>query len=324
LPGIKGNALTKNDLGINAENTPKFKEVWTDIQARMGKRPDKPREIKKTLGKDDFLKIMIMQMQHQDPTKPFDADKMAAEMAQITSVEQLKNVNTNLNKMSNQNKPLEKLAMTHLIGKTVTLDQSRFSHIKGDNRSLGYDLTEDLNQVKVSVVSPASGEVIFTKDVGGIKSGRHSFLWSGKKDNTVIADSGTYLLKVEGVNNRGENITVKNQGRQKVIGVSFVGEEPVLLVGNSKSQNKISMKNIVKIEDGSIQVQNEPKKTGNSSNFFTFKKGEGSKNLDVSALSSDERQAIKQYEKSNNIFGNSLENRDNFDVNLKQRKGGDK
>ena len=62
-------------------------------------------------------------MKFQDPTSPFKPEQMAAEMAQFTSVEQLQNVNQNLAKMSTANQPMERLAMTGLIGKTVTVDR---------------------------------------------------------------------------------------------------------------------------------------------------------------------------------------------------------
>ena len=105
VESVKSQQATKDSS--ESARAPKFGDVYQEIQAKYGEKPEKPREIKKTLGKDDFLKIMITQMKNQDPTNPFKAEQMATQMAQFTSVEQLHNINQNLGKISSQNRPLE-------------------------------------------------------------------------------------------------------------------------------------------------------------------------------------------------------------------------
>ena len=289
--------------GQTQERAPSFKEAWTDIQAKMGAKPEKPREIKKTLDKDDFLKIMITQMQHQDPTKPFEADKLASEIAQITSVEQLQNVNRALTKLATQNRPLERLAMTNLLGKTVTVDKNRFLHQKGTNESLSFTLPEEAKSVKVALISE-KGEVVLEKDLGAQKAGLVSFSWDGKKSNFNDSDTGNYVMQVQAKGKQEQNLSVNAQARVKIIGISYQGEEPVFLVGDRDRQEKVTMNNIIQIDDADSTVlpqalqQNLAGKPQSgdqkSSSYFSFTPGVGSQNLEQAPSPAKPNQQLVQ------------------------------
>ncbi|MDR3606762.1 MAG: flagellar hook assembly protein FlgD [Oligoflexia bacterium] len=275
-----------------------FGDVLKRMQAQYGAKAEKPREIKKTLGKDDFLRIMITQMKNQDPTNPFKAEQMAAEMAQFTSVEQLQNMNQSLQKMSNQN-PAERMVMTNLIGKTVTVDKDRFPHVEGQNESLAFTLPKESKQTHVALISE-TGEVVLEKDIGPQKKGENTFVWDGLKSNTLQAKGGNYILRIEATDEHDNPIQTDPRAKARVIGVSFEGSEPVLLVGDNKNQAKITMKSVVKVESdfsaGAAQTQaGGEADAADKPKFFTFRKGEGSSNLDPSTASPEVAAALAKY-----------------------------
>lgn len=84
---------------------------------------NRPNQQKKTgdgaLGKDDFLKILITQLQNQDPTNPMDDREFIAQMAQFSSLEQMTNMNTTLEKFIQQQTDSKMFEYSHLIGKNV-------------------------------------------------------------------------------------------------------------------------------------------------------------------------------------------------------------
>src|SRR5262249_6306496 len=145
------------------------------------------------------------------------------------SVEQLQNINQNLGKMQNQSQPLERLAMTNMIGKTVTIDRERFQHIEGQNESLSFNLPKDASEVRVLLLSDA-GETVLDKQMGTQKAGEVALAWDGKKTNTLPAKGGNYTLRIEAKGEKGEMLQTNPMAQARVVGVSFEGGEPSFLV----------------------------------------------------------------------------------------------
>ena len=297
--------------GSTSSTDPKFGEVWSKLQAQYGAKAEKPREVKKTLGKDDFLRLMITQMKFQDPSKPFEMEKMGAEMAQLSSMEQLQNLNQTMKALVNRDQPMERMAMTGMIGKVVSVDRQRFPHTEGESNVLKFNLPQDAAQLSVTVLDQTGAPVI-EKELGPQKKGEGIFTWDGLKANTLPAKTGNYTYKVKALDGQGQEMKLSQAGDTRVIGVSFEGQKPVLLVGDSSNPEKILMENVSRIvDDGGLaspsasipgarslaqaSAENRPAAANPLGNFFTFKKGEGSKPLEANSLSADEAKAMESY-----------------------------
>lgn len=83
--------------------------------------------MQQTLGKDDFLELLITQLRHQDPTNPMKDKEFISQMAQFSSLEQMTNMSENFKELSgtlNQGNAL------NLLGKQVTVRQGE-SKVEG-------------------------------------------------------------------------------------------------------------------------------------------------------------------------------------------------
>lgn len=74
------------------------------------------RQASQELGKDDFLRLLITQLQHQDPTSPMENTQFIAQMAQFSSLEQMTNMSTEFTKLANM---LNSGEAVSLLGKSV-------------------------------------------------------------------------------------------------------------------------------------------------------------------------------------------------------------
>lgn len=80
----------------------------------QGKKPSQ------SLGKDDFIKILITQLTHQDPTAPMEDKEFIAQMAQFSSLEQMTNMAQDFNRLANL---LSGSEATGALGKSVELTE---------------------------------------------------------------------------------------------------------------------------------------------------------------------------------------------------------
>lgn len=77
------------------------------------------RKTSNVLGKDDFLKLLITQLQNQDPTSPMENTEFISQMAQFSSLEQMTNMSSSFSKMAAY---ISSSEATSTLGKTVELD----------------------------------------------------------------------------------------------------------------------------------------------------------------------------------------------------------
>lgn len=225
-------------------------DVLKRITDQYGAPEQKEREAVKKLGKDEFFKLMVTQMQHQDPMKPYQNEEMAAQMAQFSSLEQMLNVNQNLDKLTQAQFPLQQLGAAGLIGKYVTADTSRMMHTEGKPTDLKFDLTDDAAKVRIAVLNDR-GETVREIEAENLKKGEAKIAWDGKAANKMPAKSGTYAIQVAAEADNGKPIPIQTQKTEVVNGVSFDGKETILLTGDPKNPRKMLLKNVAKIVDPS-------------------------------------------------------------------------
>lgn len=84
------------------------------------------------LGKDDFLKILITQLQNQDPTSPMQDREFIAQMASFSSLEQMTNMNQTMQQFLTFQTEASLLQQSQMIGKQVTYESETVDE-EGEN-----------------------------------------------------------------------------------------------------------------------------------------------------------------------------------------------
>ena len=124
---------------------------------------------------DRFLKLLVAQMQSQDPLSPMDNAQVTSQMAQINTVSGIQTLNTSVQALSTQFVQMQALQGATLVGHDVVVPGNSLSIVDGQGAG-GYELASAASGVKIDVLSP-SGQVVDSIDLGAQSSGMHSFNW---------------------------------------------------------------------------------------------------------------------------------------------------
>jgi flagellar basal-body rod modification protein FlgD len=164
---------------------------------------------KSELGQQEFLQLLVAQLQNQDPVNPMDGAEFAAQLADFNSVEQLISVNEGLSQLA-ISQDLMGASLTNsmaasLTGKEVRALSNQIALSSEGNASVNYKLNDAASQVEI-VIRTESGAEIRRETLSGIPSGDNSWTWDGLDTNGERMGEGKYTVEViakSGDNNVG-------------------------------------------------------------------------------------------------------------------------
>ncbi len=126
---------------------------------------------------DRFLKLLVAQMQNQDPLNPMDNAQVTQQMAQIQTVSGIDKLDTTVKSLSAQFTQLQALSGAALVGRDVLVEGSKMSVDDQGTGHAGLELATASDRTTVEVLNGA-GYVIDTVDLGALGEGRHTFDWT--------------------------------------------------------------------------------------------------------------------------------------------------
>lgn len=169
--------------------------------------------ISQTMNKDDFLKLLVTQLQYQDPMSPEDPKDFVAQLAQFSSLEQQINSNANLENLSKAISSLQQsqgmVQGVSLLGKTVKGSGNQLSVVGGKAMEAAYSLPKAAKQVAVGIYD-SSGNQVAVLNLGAQAAGSRTFSWDGKDSKGQQAVDGVYSYQVAAADQSGNAIQVDN------------------------------------------------------------------------------------------------------------------
>ncbi len=199
-----------------------------------------------TLGKDQFLQLLVAQLENQDPLNPTDDKEFVAQMATFSSLEQLIDVNGNLQSLALGQANLINAQALGLIGKEALVeggDSVRISQGKPD--TIVYSLPSAAGEATLTVYA-ADGTPVRVFELDKTATGRTTLSWDGTDSAGNKLADGEYRIEVHATDASGQPMTVELFRSLSIDGVNFGGNGISLVSGGQE----IPFDSIIEIRAG--------------------------------------------------------------------------
>jgi len=150
----------------------------------------------------NFLKLLIAQIQNQDPMAPMDASTMTAQMSQLNMVSSMSNMNTSMTAMLNQMQSVNFMNQASLIGHSPAVAGNSINFDGQNQVILGANAANPLSSA-VATITDASGNVINSASLGTLDVGMKNFAWDGRDSSGNTVAAGIYNISIKGTNTTG-------------------------------------------------------------------------------------------------------------------------
>lgn len=223
----------------------------TQVQNIINEFPVSSQATKPTsaMGKDEFLKLLVMQLRYQDPMNPLKGTEFAAQLAQFSSVEQLSNINTNLTQSLQANELLAQsinnALSASMIGKEVKATANAFHFDGTANATLGFTLPANADSAVIKIYDSA-GNLVKTINQAGTDKGDNIISWNGTNDNGKTLSAGNYTFSVSAKDAKGESVSASSFIIGIVSSIRFKADGGAFVVNGME----VPLANILEIRKG--------------------------------------------------------------------------
>jgi len=187
------------------------------------------------LGKDDFLKLLLVELQYQDPTEPMDSEKILSQTSQLATLEASENTNKVLEELADSLQSSSQLSTQFstiaAIGKIADTGSNGMLYETGESKTFEIYFPEEIASGNVEI-KDANGNVMRTIEIDPNDKGVYSFDWNGITNSGDAADSGVYYIEASYANNAGDTLKTR-AGAYPIESVRFDDGETLVKLGSS-------------------------------------------------------------------------------------------
>jgi flagellar basal-body rod modification protein FlgD len=177
-----------------------------------------------TLGKNDFLNLLVTKLQNQDPLNPSKDEEFVAQLAQFSTLEQMSNISEGISTSNQwdflQMQSLNNVMASGLIGKDVRAEYSGVAFDGENPAKISFTLPDDAKSMTF-VIRDSGGNVVARLSEEDLTKGVNTVTWDGKATNGNRVPEGYYTIEASALDHSDQPIAAKLSVIGTVTGVVY-------------------------------------------------------------------------------------------------------
>jgi flagellar basal-body rod modification protein FlgD len=150
-----------------------------------------------TLGGTDFLSLMLAQLQNQDPTSPVDSNEFLSQLASLSEVQGITQLNASFTALSNSLVSSQALQASSLLGHQALVASSTATLSTAGGTINGAVSVPQTSSSVVLNITNSAGVLVQSINLGAQAAGLADFTWNGQTSSGSPAPPGTYNLSAQ-------------------------------------------------------------------------------------------------------------------------------
>ncbi|AMP90073.1 flagellar hook assembly protein FlgD [Legionella pneumophila] len=174
---------------------------------------------RQNLGQQDFLRLMVAQVQNQDPLQPQVNGEFLSQLAQFSTNDGITKMQESLQQLASSLQSNQALQASALVGRKVLVNSNTLNLGSEGDVKAAIDMAPGVSNLRAAIYTE-SGELIKTIPLGQPQPGFFQFSWDGTDQSNQRLTSGKYTIKVSGTYG-GQEVALKTMTSANVDSVSL-------------------------------------------------------------------------------------------------------
>lgn len=192
------------------------------------------------LTAEDFLTLLVTELQYQDPTEPMDNAEMVSQLTGYSQLDELSSMNEKMDALTESINTMTGTNGLEYLGKQIEAKGNAVTKNGDEMSTLYFQLDEKATSLTFNIYG-SNGAIVDTKTYTDVAAGAGAFKWDGTNSNGNTLSDGTYYALASSEDANGNTADVSTTTTGTVSGVSSTDDGVVLTLKDGRTVNMLSV-----------------------------------------------------------------------------------